>query len=346
MLHRILLAPVLLAVALASPAPAQPAPGGSPPGIQAGQPSPPGPSTPSGRLRAMEAQFPPWQRGENNDAADRGFEFTVAPVDVLSDFHGNIDQPDLVLYVSGNYFFAVRGVVDAFGEAYPRYRGNVYYETLPPGLLIKQMDAGGKVTSGNMTWTAKPDIFMAELSASNNLVRQGKLAEPVVAFATNDLTIMIPAGNPAHVSGLADLGRAGVALAMPNPQFEGVAAQIRASLVKAGGEALAEAVYGAKVRNGETILTRIHHRQTPLFLMQGLAQTGVTWRSEAIFQEKIGNPIGHVDIPPEQNTLAVYSAALVPGAPHPEAARAWLDFIKSDAAFAVFERYGFKRYTP
>ena len=167
---------------------------------------------------------------------------------MLSDFHGSIDHPDLVLYVSGNYFFAVRGVVDAFGEAYPRYRGNVYYETLPPGLLIKQMEAGGRVTSGNMTWTAKPDVFMAELSASNELVRQGKLAGPVVAFATNDLTIMVPKGNPAHVTGLADLGRAGLALAMPNPAFEGVARQIRASLVKAGGEALAEAVYGTKVQ--------------------------------------------------------------------------------------------------
>jgi len=342
MLRRISLAPVLLAVALASPAAAQSAAGALPPGAPTAQPS--APATPSGRLRAMEMQYPPWQRGQNNDAAERGLEFTVAPVEVLSDFHGSIDHPDLVLYVSGNYYFAVRGVVDAFGQAYPRYRGNVYYETLPPGLLIKQMDAGGKVTSGNMTWTAKPDVFMAELSASNELVRRGKLAGPVVAFATNDLTIMVPAGNPAHVARLADLGRAGLALAMPNPQFEGVAAQIRASLVKVGGEALAEVVYGAKVRNGETILTSIHHRQTPLFLMQGLAETGVTWRSEAIFQEKIGNPIGHVDIPAEQNTLAVYSAALVPDAPHPEAARAWLDFIKSDAAFAVFERFGFKRY--
>jgi ABC-type molybdate transport system substrate-binding protein len=338
------LAPVLLAVALACPASAQPAPGASPPGASTGQPPMPNPSSPSGRLRAMEAQYPPWQRGENNDAVDRGLEFTVAPADVLSDFHGSIDHPDLVLYVSGNYFFAVRGVVDAFGDAYPRYRGNVYYETLPPGLLIKQMEAGGRVTSGNMTWTAKPDVFMAELSASNELVRQGKLAGPVVAFATNDLTIMVPKGNPAHVTGLADLGRAGLALAMPNPAFEGVARQIRASLVKAGGEALAEAVYGTKVQSGETILTRIHHRQTPLFLMQRLAESGVTWRSEAIFQEKIGNPIGHVDIPAEQNTLAVYSAALVADAPHPEAARAWLEFIKSDAAFRVFEQFGFRRY--
>ena len=325
----IVLTPFLLAAALASPASSQPAPGSS---------------TPSGRLRAMEALYPPWQHGANNDAADRGFEFTVAPVDVLADFHGSIDHPDLVLYVSGNYFFAVRGVVDAFGDAYPRYRGHVYYETLPPGLLLKQMDAGGTVTSGNMTWTAKPDVFMAELTASNELVRRGKLAAPAVAFATNDLTIMVPAGNPARVAGLADLGRAGLVLAMPNPQFEGVATQIRASLVKAGGEALAEAIYDAKVKSGETILTRIHHRQTPLFLMQHLVEAGVTWKSEAIFQEEVGNPIGHVDIPVADNTLAVYSAAMVPDAPHAEAAHAWLDFIRSDVAFKVFERYGFKRY--
>jgi ABC-type molybdate transport system substrate-binding protein len=304
----------------------------------------PDPATPAGRVRAMEALYPPWQRRANDDAIDRGLEFTVAPVDVLADFHGSLDRPDLVLFVSGNYFFAVAGLVEAFGNAYPRYRGRVFYETLPPGLLLKQMEAGGTVTSGNMTFTVKPDVFMAELTATNDLVQQGKLVAPVVAFATNNLTIMVPAGNPARVTGLADLGRAGLALAMPNPQFEGVARQARASLVKAGGEALAETVYGAKVRSGETALTRIHHRQTPLFLMQHLVEAGITWKSEAIFQEEIGNPIGHVDIPAAHNTLAVYSAATVPAAPHPEAARTWLDFIGSDAAFKVMARYEFKRY--
>ena len=104
---------------------------------------------------------------------------------------------------------------------------------------------------------------------------------------------------------------------MPNPAFEGVARQIRASLVKAGGEALAQAVYDTKVAAGMTVLTRIHHRQTPLLLMQGLGQAGVTWRSEAIFQESQGHPIAHVDIPAEHNVRAIYSAAMVPAAAHP-----------------------------
>jgi molybdate transport system substrate-binding protein len=195
-----------------------------------------------------------------------------------------------------------------------------------------------------MTWTVKPDIYLAELAASTQLVESGRLAAPVITFATNDLAIMVRAGNPVRVATLADLGRAGLALAMPNPEFEGVARQIRASLVKAGGEALAELVYGKKVSDGETLLTRIHHRQTPLFLMQHLVEAGVTWRSEAIFQEQIGNPIGHVDIPAKVNTLANYSATMVAGAPHAQAARAWLDFVGSDNAFKILERYGFKRF--
>jgi ABC-type molybdate transport system substrate-binding protein len=300
--------------------------------------------TPADRVKAIEAIYPPWQHGDDSDVTDRGFEFTVPPANVLADFHGSLDNAKLVLFASGNYFFALGQLVTAFGEANPRYRGHVFYETLPPGLLLKQMDAGGTVTSGNMTWTVKPDVYLAELAASTQLVQSGRLVGPVITFATNDLTIMVPAGNPGHVATLADLARPGLALAMPNPEFEGVARQIRASLVKAGGEALAEKVYGEKVKDGETVLTRIHHRQTPLFLMQHLAEAGVTWKSEATFQEEIGNPIGHVDIPPELNTLANYSAAMVAGAPHPEGARAWLDFIGSDGAFKILERYSFKRF--
>jgi ABC-type molybdate transport system substrate-binding protein len=302
-------------------------------------------TTPADRLKTLEALYPPWQHGDDgSDVTERGLVFSVPPVDVVADFHGSLDNPQLVLFASGNYFFALGQLVHAFGEAHPQYLGRVFYETLPPGLLLKQMEAGGTITSGNMTWTVKPDVYMAELAASTELVQRGRLIAPVITFATNNLAIMVPAGNPAHVAGLVDLGQPGLALAMPNPEFEGVARQIRASLVKAGGEALAEVVYGKKVRNGETLLTRIHHRQTPLFLSQHLVEAGVTWRSEVIFQEEIGNPIGHVDIPAEVNTDANYSAAMVTGAPHHEAVRLWLDFLRSDRAFRILERYGFKRF--
>jgi molybdate transport system substrate-binding protein len=288
--------------------------------------------------------FPPWQKGENNDAQNRGIEFTVPEVDSLADFHGDITDPKLILYVGGNYFFAMAPLVKKFEEQHQEYRGKIYWETIPPGLLVKQMQAGGTITSGNMTWTAKPDAYFAGLMKVKQLIDDGLLVAPAVPYVTNTLTIMVPKDNPAQITGLADLGKPAVKLAMPNPEFEGIARQIKASLQKTGGENLAKAVYEDKVKDGSTVLTHVHHRQTPLFLIQRVVQAGVTWQSEAMFQEKIGHPISHVDIPAGQNTTAIYAGAEVRGAAHPEAAKAWLEFIKSAEAFNIFERYGFKRY--
>ena len=294
--------------------------------------------------RYPDAIFPPWQKGANNGALNRGFEFTVPEVDVLADFHGDLTDPKLVLYVGGNYFFAMAPLVQAFEAVHPEYKGRIYWETIPPGLLAKQIEAGGTITVGNMTWTVKADAYFAGLGKVKELIGQGVLAGPPVPYVTNTLAIMVPKGNPARITGLADLGRPGVRLAMPNPAFEGVVRQIKLALAKAGGEALSTAVYDTKVRDGSAILTHIHHRQTPLFLMQGVADAGVTWQSEAIFQEQAGNPIEHVAIPDAENATGIYAGAAVKDAPHPEAAAAWLAFIRSPNALGIFGRYGFKPY--
>ncbi|MBN9511521.1 MAG: substrate-binding domain-containing protein [Alphaproteobacteria bacterium] len=288
--------------------------------------------------------FPPWQHGANSDVRDRGLEFTVPQIDDLADFHGDIADPKLVLYVGGNYFFAMAPLAQAFEKLHPEYRGRLYWETIPPGLLAQQIRANGVITSGNMTWTAKADVYLAGLRAVRALVKEGLLEDPVVPYVTNTLTIMVAQGNPHGITGLRDLADPKLRLAMPNPAFEGIGRQIQEALRKAGGEALVRAVYEAKVHDGSTVLTRIHHRQTPLFLLQGAVDAGITWQSEALFQEQIGQPIGHVEIPASVNATGIYAGAIVKGAAHREAGRAWLDFIRSPEALAIFARYGFKPY--
>ena len=288
--------------------------------------------------------FPPWSHGENNDVEVRGLDFTVPEIDNLPDFHGDPVNAKLSLFVGGNYFFVMAPLVKAFEAQHIEFKGRIYWETIPPGLLVKQIQAGGTITVGNMTWTAKADAYFAGLNKVKELIKDGLLQEPAIPYVTNTLTIMLPKDNPAHVANLADLGKPGVRLVMPNPEFEGIARQIKAALTKAGGEALEKTVYETKVANRETVLTGIHHRQSPLFLMLGRADAGVTWRSEALFQEQAGHPITHVDIPPEVNATAIYAGAVVTGAPHADAARKWLDFIRSPEALKIFEGYGFKAY--
>lgn len=288
--------------------------------------------------------FPPWQHGANNDAVHRGLDFTVSDADNLADFHGNPVKPALSLYVGGNYFFAMAPLIAAFEKRYPVYKGHIYWETIPPGRLIEQIKAGGTITVGNMTWTVKPDLYLAGLKAVSKQIKAGLLVGPAVPYVTNTLTIMVPANNPDQIKGLSDLGRQNLILAMPDPAYEGIARQIKTALARTGGKQLVRDVYETKVMQGSTILTRIHHRQTPLWLMQGMVRAGVTWQSEAVFQQKIGHPISSIAIPDEQNATAIYAGAIVKGAPHPKAAQRWLDFIRSSEGLGIFESYGFKPY--
>ena len=275
-----------------------------------------------------------------------GLEFTVPQIDDLQDFHGDPAHPKLTLYVGGNYFFAMPALVDVFERLHPAYRGSIYWETIPPGLLMVQLQAGGTITVGGMTWTVRPDVYLAGYRKVQQYVRAGLLEAPAVPYVTNTLTIMVPRGNPAHIHGLTDLAAPGLRLAMPNPRFEGIALQIQQALVKAGGERLLIAVYHTKVQDGSTLLTQIHHRQTPLWILQGRVQAAVTWQSEALYQEQAGHPISQVAIPAAQNSTGVYAGATVAGAPHAGAARLWLQFLRSPAALAVFEHYGFRPYSP
>jgi molybdate transport system substrate-binding protein len=78
---------------------------------------------------------------------------------------------------------------------------------------------------------------------------EGMLVGPAMPYVTNTLAIMVPKDNPANIKGPADLGRRGLRLAMPNPAYEGIARQIKVALTKAGGAALADAVYDTKVHD-------------------------------------------------------------------------------------------------
>ena len=148
------------------------------------------------RRRRTETFFRPGSTATTTTPSIRGFEFTVPQVDDLADFHGDITDPKLVLYVGGNYFFAMAPLVAEFEKEHPDYKGRIYWETIPPGLLVKQIEAGGTITSGNMTWTAKPDAYLAGLTKVEALIGQGLLNGPAVPYVTNTLTIMVPKGNP------------------------------------------------------------------------------------------------------------------------------------------------------
>lgn len=265
--------------------------------------------------------------------------FSAPCVDDAMDLHGDPVHADLVVFAGGNEWFALPAIVAAFQLRHPEVR-HIYYETLPPGVLAEQIHAGA-LRVGELTIRVSPDVFIAGKRRMDAEQKLGVVGVPVL-FASNDLAIMVRAGNPKHVRTLADLGRPDVRVAMPNPKTEGIARQIEIAYKKAGGDALEQTIMGAKVRNGTTLLTSIHHRQTPMWILAGKADAGPVWSSEALYQQRIHSGIVAISIPDKQNVVGLYLAAVVKGAPHAGAAKAFTAFLKGPQAQAIYRSYGFR----
>lgn len=283
---------------------------------------------------------PPWSKGMNDPAAKDSYVFHVPDIDNVPDLHGNPCDAKLVLFIGGNQFFVLPRLIAGFEKQHPELAGHIFYETLPPGILRRQMAHGNAITVGNLTLRVQPDVYEAGARVVHEMEQQGQV-DDTTTYATNNLEIMVRAGNPTGIRSLKDLQGKDVRLSMPNPETEGVARQIQASLKKAGGDALVHAVYEEKVKAGSTFLTQIHHRQTPMRILEGKSDAGVVWASEVRFQEKIGAPIAGVRIPDDQNVTAVYAAGVVRNAPHREAALAWLAYLKTAEARAAYAEFGF-----
>lgn len=264
--------------------------------------------------------------------------FAVPPVDQTLDLHGDPAGAQLVIFAAGNQFMVMPRLLHAFRQRHPEI-ARIFYETLPPGIVVKQIRAGA-LEMGNLSIGARPDVLLAGPRGMRTLHGEGYVRS-WVPYATNVLAIMVRRGNPRGVRTLADLGRADVRVVMPNPHWEGVAEQVEGAYVRAGGEALVRTIMSAKVREGTTILTRIHHRQTPLFLQESKADAGPVWISEALYAERIGLPLSLVRIPAKENVTAAYDAAVMLAAPHAAAAHAFVEFMQTSEARAIYRSYGF-----
>lgn len=291
--------------------------------------------------QAAQADYlPPWSPPPTG-----GVSFSVPPFDAIADLHGDIADPQLTVFFAGNQFMVVHDLVEAFKRRYPRYQ-RVFVETLPPGILARQIETGSLVM-GNLRITLKPDIFTNGKGSIAELQRQHGWFADSVDYARNPLTIMVAQGNPKHIQGLQDLGRADVRISMPNPQWEGIARQIEASYRKAGGDALDRTIMDGKVKDGSTYLTRIHHRESPLRVLQGESDAAPVWSTEAYFQQHIlQRPVEAIAIPAAQNVTATYTAARMKNAPHEQAAKDFLSFMVSAEAQAIYRKYGFQPPQP
>ena len=172
---------------------------------------------------------------------------------------------------------------------------------------------------------APADVF-ASANASNmdQVAEAGELSGEAAIFVTNSLQIAVPTGNPAEVTGLEDFAREELLIGLcaedvPCGDF--------------GRQALDNAGVTASIDTNEpdvrALLTKIE---------AGELDAGITYVSDVL---STSGTVEGIEIPAEVNVVAEYPIAMLAGAPNPDAAAAWVEFVLSDEGQAILTSYGF-----
>jgi molybdate transport system substrate-binding protein len=283
-------------------------------------------------LYAQDHRYdPPW-----NAPPTSQLNFTVAGIDNVPDLYGDIIDPQLVVFFAGNQFMCIDDLIAAFKKEYPQYQ-RIFAETLPPGILARQIKEGSLVI-GNLRISIKPDVYT---TGKSRIVQTPEWFTNTEVYAKNKLAIIVAKGNPKNIKSLKDLAGKEVRVSMPNPEWEGIGRRIEEAFVKAGGEQLKNIIMVEKVKDSSTFLTHIHHRQSPMRIMYNQSDAAPVWYTEGYYQNMIGNPVETIEIPASENIEAQYVAGRLKKAPHPQAADNFMKFLVSKTAKEIYLKYGF-----
>ena len=172
---------------------------------------------------------------------------------------------------------------------------------------------------------APADVFApANTSNMDQVAEAGELSGEAEIFATNSLQIAVPSGNPGGVTGLEDFAREELLIGLcaepvPCGDF--------------GRQALAHAGVIPSIDTNEpdvrALLTKI---------AAGELDAGITYVTDVL---SASGDVEGVEIPAEMNVVAEYPIATLAGAPNPDAAAAWVEFVLSDEGQAILTGYGF-----
>lgn len=216
--------------------------------------------------------------------------------------------------------FAAASLTDAFDEV------AAAFEDEHPGVAVEANYGASSSLREQILAGAPADVFAsANLSNMDQVVEAGAAAGHPETFAHNVLEIVVPAGNPAGVTDLADFADDGLLLGLcakevPCGQF--------------GREALANAGVTPAIDTDEpdvrSLLTKVE---------SGDLDAGIVYHTDVL---AAGDAVEGVAIPGDDNVVAEYPIAALSESDDLDAAEAFVAFVLSDAGQEILESQGFE----
>jgi molybdate transport system substrate-binding protein len=210
------------------------------------------------------------------------------------------------------------------------------FEAANPGLtLTVALDASSTLET-QIEQGATADVFLsADTTNPQKLIGGGFATEPLVIFASNKLTIIVPNDNPAGIESPADLARAGVDIIAAGDEvpITRYANQLVDNLAKvAGYPAGFASAYAANVVSREENVKAIVAK-----IELGQGDAGIVYATDAAASTNVAT----VDVPPDANAAAMYGGVFVKASKHEADARAFLSWLAGPSGQAILGELGF-----
>jgi molybdate transport system substrate-binding protein len=210
------------------------------------------------------------------------------------------------------------------------------YEAGNPGTTLTISTDASSALETKIEQGAPADVFLsADTTNPRKLVDKGLADGAPVAFAGNELTVVVPTSDPAGIRTPADLAKPGVKIiaagdAVPITKY---ANQLVANLAKqpgypAGFAASYAANVASKEDNVKALLAKVE---------LGEGDAGIVYVTDAAASDKVRA----IDVPAAANVPATYDGVVVKASSNAAAAGAFLSWLAGSDGQAILGRFGF-----
>ncbi len=195
--------------------------------------------------------------------------------------------------------------------------------------------AGSQALQTQIEQGAPADVFAsADTATMDSLVTGGFVARPAVdVLLTNQLVVILPASNPAHLQTLQDLGRPGIKLVLAAPDVP-VGKYARQSLQKMNanyGAGFDSRILSNVVSNEDNV------KEVVAKIQLGEADAGIVYASDAVAAPELMK----IEIPPQQNVTAEYQIAPLANSKDAQTAAAFVQYVLSPTGRTILSKWGF-----
>jgi molybdate transport system substrate-binding protein len=226
---------------------------------------------------------------------------------------GAATRGDLTVFAAASLTESFTEIGDAFMAVNPNAK--VTFNFASSSDLLTQIDEG-----------APADVYAsADQANMTKLTDAGNNAGEPQVFAANSLQIIVSAGNPKAITGLADLA---------NPDIIFVTCAPEVPIGQYSQQVLANAGVTVTPASLEENVKGIVNKVT-----LGEADAGIVYKTDVI---AAADKAEGVDIPADINVTAEYPIVATKEAPNAEAAPAWIDFVLGTQGQKILASYGFE----